>query len=234
LFITSLNVLVVAAHPDDEILGMGGTILKHASRNDNVTIVYLATGITARKSSSKIKSTEDKKLQKDILELRQDALKAAKILKVKNVKFYDFPDNQMDSITLLKVVKAIEKEIKLVKPQRVYTNHYGDLNIDHKIVSNATITACRPLNGPVKEIFSFEVLSSTEWSIPYSFKPNYFVNIKKQLPKKIKAMEKFKGEIRDFPHPRSSKNMNYVAGRWGSVSGFEAAEAFEIIRKIED
>tara|TARA_B100001540_G_scaffold295173_1_gene295737 strand:+ start:2197 stop:2886 length:690 start_codon:yes stop_codon:yes gene_type:complete len=229
-----LNVLVVAAHPDDEILGMGGTILKHASRNDNVTIVYLATGITARKSSSKIKSTEDKKLQKDILELRQDALKAAKILKVKNVKFYDFPDNQMDSITLLKVVKAIEKEIKLVKPQRVYTNHYGDLNIDHKIVSNATITACRPLNGPVKEIFSFEVLSSTEWSIPYSFKPNYFVNIKKQLPKKIKAMEKFKGEIRDFPHPRSSKNMNYVAGRWGSVSGFEAAEAFEIIRKIED
>ncbi len=234
MFITSLNVLVVAAHPDDEILGMGGTILKHASRNDNVTIVYLATGITARKSSSKIKSTEDKKLQKDILELRQDALKAAKILKVKNVKFYDFPDNQMDSITLLKVVKAIEKEIKLVKPQRVYTNHYGDLNIDHKIVSNATITACRPLNGPVKEIFSFEVLSSTEWSIPYSFKPNYFVNIKKQLPKKIKAMEKFKGEIRDFPHPRSSKNMNYVAGRWGSVSGFEAAEAFEIIRKIED
>ena len=234
MFITSLNVLVVAAHPDDEILGMGGTILKHASRNDNVTIVYLATGITARKSSSKIKSTEDKKLQKDILELRLDALKAAKILKVKNVKFYDFPDNQMDSITLLKVVKAIEKEIKLVKPQRVYTNHYGDLNIDHKIVSNATITACRPLNGPVKEIFSFEVLSSTEWSIPYSFKPNYFVNIKKQLPKKIKAMEKFKGEIRDFPHPRSSKNMNYVAGRWGSVSGFEAAEAFEIIRKIED
>ena len=234
MFITLLNILVVAAHPDDEILGMGGTILKHASNNDNVTIVYLATGITARKSSSKIKSTEDKKLQKDILELRQDALKAAKILQVKNVKFYDFPDNQMDSITLLKVVKAIEQEITLAKPQRVYTNHYGDLNIDHKIVSNATITACRPLNGPVKEIFSFEVLSSTEWSIPYSFKPNYFVNIKKELPKKIKAMEKFKGEIRDFPHPRSSKNMNYVAGRWGSVSGFEAAEAFEIIRKIED
>lgn len=229
-----MNVLIVAAHPDDEILGMGGTILKHASQKDNVTIVYMATGITARKSSNKIKSSEDKKFQKEILELRQDALKAAKILQVKDVKFYDFPDNQMDSITLLKIVKAIEKEIKLVKPQRVYTNHYGDLNVDHKIVSNATITACRPLNGPVKEIFSFEVLSSTEWSYPFSFKPNYFVNIKKQLPKKIKAMEKFKGEIRDFPHPRSSENMNYVAGRWGSVSGFEAAEAFEIIRKIEE
>ena len=213
---------------------MGGTILKHTSNKDNVTIVYMATGITARRSTTEIKSNEDKKLQNEILELRKDALKAAKLLKVKDIKFYDFPDNQMDSITLLNVVKAIEKEIKIVKPDRIYTNHYGDLNVDHKIVSNATLTACRPLNGPVKEIFSFEVLSSTEWSIPYSFKPNYFVNIKKELPKKIKAMEKFKGEIRDFPHPRSSKNMNYVAGRWGSVSGFEAAEAFEIIRKIED
>ena len=231
-----MNVLIVAAHPDDEILGMGGTILKHTSKKDAVTIVYMATGITSRKANDEIKSSKDKKFQNEILKLRQDALKAAKILQVKNVKFYDFPDNQMDSITLLKVVKAIEREIKLVKPERVYTNHHGDLNIDHRIVSNATITACRPLtkSGTVKEVLSFEVLSSTEWSYPYSFKPNYFVNIKKQLPKKIKAMEKFKGEIRDFPHPRSSKNINYVAGRLGSVSGFEAAEAFEIIRKIEE
>ena len=180
-----MNILIIAAHPDDEILGMGGTILKHTSHKDNVTIVYMATGITARKASEDLKSSEDKKLQNEILELRNDALKAAKLLNVKNVKFYDFPDNQMDSITLLKVVKSIEKEIKSVKPERIYTNHYGDLNVDHKIVSNATLTACRPLNGPVKEILSFEVLSSTEWSYPYSFKPNYFVNIKKQLPKKL-------------------------------------------------
>ena len=140
----------------------------------------------------------------------------------------------MDSITLLKVVKSIEKEIKSVKPERIYTNHYGDLNVDHKIVSNATITACRPLKGPVKEILSFEVLSSTEWSYPYSFKPNYFVNIKKQLSKKINAMKMFKNEIREFPHPRSPENIQFVAGRWGSVSGFEAAEAFEVIRKIEE
>lgn len=229
-----MNVLIIAAHPDDEILGMGGTILKHTSHKDNVTIVYMATGVTARKASEDLKSREDKNLQNEILELRNDALKAAKLLNVKNVKFYDFPDNQMDSITLLNVVKAIEKEIDSVKPERVYTNHYGDLNVDHKIVSNATLTACRPLNGPVKEILSFEVLSSTEWSYPYTFKPNYFVNIKKELPKKIDAMKMFKSEIRDFPHPRSPENMNYVAGRWGSVSGFEAAEAFEIIRKIEE
>jgi len=229
-----LNVLIIAAHPDDEILGMGGTILKHTSQKDNVTIVYMATGITARRSSNEIKSNEEKKFQKKILELRKDSLKAANLLNVKNVKFYDFPDNQMDSITLLNVVKAIEKEIKSVKPERVYTNHYGDLNVDHQIVSNATLTACRPLNGPVKEILSFEVLSSTEWSYPNVFKPNYFVNIKKQLKKKIQAMEQFKDEIRDFPHPRSSKNIEFVAGRWGTVAGLEAAEAFEIIRKIEE
>ena len=229
-----MNILIIAAHPDDEILGMGGTILKHTSNKDNVTIVYMATGITARRSTTEIKSNEDKKLQNEILELRKDALKAAKLLKVKDIKFYDFPDNQMDSITLLNVVKAIEKEIKIVKPDRIYTNHYGDLNVDHKIVSNATLTACRPLNEHVKEIFSFEVLSSTEWSYPYTFKPNYFVNIKKQLSKKIDAMKMFKDESRSFPHPRSPENIKFVAGRWGSVSGFEAAEAFEIIRKIEE
>ena len=118
-----MNVLIIAAHPDDEILGMGGTILKHTSQKDNVTIVYMATGITARRSSNEIKSNEEKKFQKKILELRKDSLKAANLLNVKNVKFYDFPDNQMDSITLLNVVKAIEKEIKSVKPERVYTNH---------------------------------------------------------------------------------------------------------------
>ena len=101
-------------------------------------------------------------------------------------------------------------------------------------MSNATLTACRPLYGPVKEILLFEVLSSTEWSYPYSFKPNYFVNIKKQLSKKINAMKMFKDEIREFPHPRSPENIQFVAGRWGSVSGFEAAEAFEMVRKIEE
>ena len=114
-----MNILIIAAHPDDEILGMGGTILKHTSNKDNVTIVYMATGITARRSTTEIKSNEDKKLQNEILELRKDALKAAKLLKVKDIKFYDFPDNQMDSITLLNVVKASEIEIKIVKPDRI-------------------------------------------------------------------------------------------------------------------
>ena len=139
----------------------------------------------------------------------------------------------MDGIQLLKVVKIIEKEIKETKPDRIYTNHYGDLNVDHKVVSNAVLTACRPSSFLVKEILCFEVLSSTEWSYPYNFSPNYFSNIEKHLTKKVNAMKLFKSEIREFPHPRSSENIRNVAARWGSVCGFKAAEAFEMIRKIE-
>ena len=235
-----MNVLIIAAHPDDEVLGMGGTIAKHTSQNDNVSIIYMATGITARMEHLKLeheiknisKKTQEVWQQK-IEKLRHDAKKSAKLLKVKNIKFFDFPDNEMDGVQLLKVVKVIEKEIKTAKPDRIYTNHYGDLNVDHKVVFNATLAACRPSHFPVKEILSFEVLSSTEWNYPYNFNPNYFINIEKYLEKKIEAMELFISEIRKFPHPRSSENIKHVARRWGSVSGFNAAEAFELIRRLD-
>jgi len=181
-----MNVLIIAAHPDDEILGMGGTIAKHTSQHDNVTIIYMATGITARRELSEseyeIKNIPKKiqeEWQQEIKKLQQDAKKSAKLLKVKNVKFFDFPDNEMDGIHLLKVIKVIEKEIESVEPDMIYTNHYSDLNVDHKVVYNATLAACRPSSFPVKEIISFEVLSSTEWSYPYNFNPNYFINIEK-------------------------------------------------------
>ena len=234
-----MNVLIIAAHPDDEVLGMGGTIAKHTSQHDNVSIVYLVTGITARREIS-VSGDQIKNLPKKIQEywrqqiekLRQNAKESARLLKVKNVKFFDFPDNEMDRVDLLDVIKVIEKEIKNVRPDRIYTNHYGDLNIDHKVVFNATLSACSPYNFPVKEILSFEVLSSTEWNYPYNFNPNHFVDIESHLEKKINAMKLFVNEIRKFPHPRSSENIKSVARRWGSVSGFKAAEAFELIRRI--
>ena len=235
-----MNVLIIAAHPDDEILGMGGTISKHTAKKDNVTIIYMATGITARRDTSnsehEIKSVSketQKQWQEDIEKLREDAKKSAELLNVNDVKFYDFPDNEMDGIHLLNVVKVIEKEIESLKPDRIYTNHYSDLNVDHKVVFNAVLTACRPTTYFVNEILSFEVLSSTEWSYPNSFNPNYFINIENHVDKKIDAMKLFESEIRDFPRPRSSENMRSVAMRWGSVAGFKAAEAFEIIRRIE-
>lgn len=240
IFIVSLKVLVIAAHPDDEILGMGGTILRHTTNGDIVKVIILATGITSRRSSQNQNSpkyetskTEDRKMEEKIEKLKRDSISACKIVKVSKVVHYDFPDNEMDSIPLLKVVKVIEKNIKDFKPDTVYTHHRGDLNVDHKVAYNATLTACRPIGISVKEIICFEIPSSTEWNFPQKFNPNYFVNITKQLDRKIKAMEVYKSEIRKFPHPRSSKYIRILAEKWGAVSGNNSAEAFEIIRKIE-
>jgi LmbE family N-acetylglucosaminyl deacetylase len=235
-----MRVLVLVAHPDDEVLGMGGTMLRHAQKGDFVKVTYFATGITSRRSANYRNKTsyeqnknETKLMQKEIQSLRNDAKKSCNILKVKDIKFYDFPDNEMDGIPLLKIVKVVEKEIKETKPDRIYTHHHNDLNVDHKVVFNAVLTASRPVGSTVKEIITFEVPSSTEWNYPAHFNPNYFVNVKAQLSAKIKAMQAYKNEIRDFPHPRSVENLKNVVQRWGSVSGNVAAEAFEIVRKIE-
>ena len=235
-----MNVLIIVAHPDDEVLGMGGTILKHTSRGDLVTIVYMTTGITSRRSLNyrnlptyKLTKKNELVVKKQIVGLRKDAEKACKLLKVKENIFLDFPDNEMDTVPLLKIIKTIEKLVKENKPDRIYTSHYGDLNIDHRIVCEATLTACRSFALPVKEIMCFEILSSTESAFPYQFKPNHFINIKDQLDKKIKAMQAYKNEIRDFPHPRSVENIKNSAHKWGIISGFHTAEAFELIRKFE-
>lgn len=237
----SLRVLVVAAHPDDDVLGMGGTILKHSKRGDIVRIIYLATGITSRRSSGhhnspryEISEKEKKLMLDEIANLRKNATKASKILKVNSIGFFDFPDNEMDTVPLLKIVKTIEKEIEKFQPEVVYTNHRGDLNVDHRVTFQATLTACRPGSNKVRELLSFEVPSSTEWNYPISFTPNYFVDIAKELEKKLQAMESYEHESKKFPHPRSSKSLRSIAYRWGSVSGTNAAEAFEIIRKINN
>ena len=234
-----MNILIIVAHPDDEVLGMGGTILKHANKGDKVTIAYLTTGITARRSSNyqnasvyETNKSLKSQMKNQIDELRKDVRKACKFLKVKKTFFFNLPDNELDTIPLLKIIKIIKNLIKETKPERIYTSHYGDLNIDHRIVSDATLTACKSIRFPVKEIMCFEILSSTEWAFPYQFKPNYFISIKDELDKKIKAMQAYKNEIKEFPHPRSVENIKNSAHRWGTVSGLYAAEAFELIRKL--
>lgn len=235
-----MKILIIVAHPDDEVLGMGGTILKHVKNGDDVTVAYLTTGITSRRSltysntsSYELSNSELSKMKKQIIDLRSDAKKALKILRAKKSIFFDFPDNEMDSIPLLKIIKKVEKLISKEKPDMVYTSHFKDLNVDHRTVFEAVLTACRPFAFSVKEILCFETLSSTEWTFSYDFQPNYFVNIEKELDSKIKAMKVYKNELRKFPHPRSLENIKISAQRWGTVCGFKAAEAFQIIRKFE-
>ena len=181
-----MKILIIVAHPDDEVLGMGGTILKHVKNKDDVTVAYLTTGITSRRSltysntsSYELSNSELSKMKKQIIDLQSDAKKALKILRAKKSIFFDFPDNEMDSIPLLKIIKKVEKLISKEKPDMVYTSHFKDLNVDHRTVFEAVLTACRPFAFSVKEILCFETLSSTEWTFSYDFQPNYFVNIEK-------------------------------------------------------
>ena len=235
-----MKILIIAAHPDDEILGVGGTILKHVQSGDDVKIIIMATGIMARRksgfhntSSYHLTDSELLKMEKEIQLLKKDAFQAAKTLHVTNISFYDFPDNEMDSVPLLKIIKTIENEIKNEKPDRIYTHHRNDLNIDHRIVFNACLTACRPISKNPIDLFSFEIPSSTEWNYPNTFNPNYFVCIDKQLSKKIQAMKCYKTELQKFPHTRSLEYLKLNANRWGAITGNIAAEAFEIIRMID-
>ena len=231
-----MNILVVSAHPDDETIGMGGTLKKLAKDND-IKILFLADGITARKKSGHVNTTvyevtelETKKMKKEIDLRKQDAIKALRILGINKTKFLDLADNELDTVPFLKIVKEVEKEIKATRCRVIFTHHHNDLNIDHRIAYEATLTAARPLaDSTVDSIISFEAVSSSDWRSPYEFKPNMFVDISSELKSKLEALRAYKNEIRKFPHPRSKETIEAVARRWGSLYGYKAAEAFEII-----
>ena len=237
-----MKILVIAAHPDDEVLGMGGTITKYVKNGDNVKIIIMATGVFSRRSSN---NTNDsvydvdenvlEKMSKQVQNLQKDAIKASKIMGVKDIEFLNFPDNEMDKKTNLEITKKIEYIISEFKPDIVFTHSQHDVNIDHRMIYDATITATRPFSKfKVKEVISFEVPSSTEWYFPSKFSPNMFIDINKELPTKIKALSAYKTEINNFPHPRSVESIEIIAKHWGTVSAFNAAEAFYIVRQLKD
>ena len=219
------KILVVAAHPDDEVLGCGGTMARHASNGDKVHVLFMSAGVGSREN---VKNDE-------INERRICAKQASKILGSQSPQFLNFPDNRMDSISLLDVVKSIELVIQEIGPDVVYTHHIGDLNIDHQITHKAVLTACRPQpESSVKEIYSFEVLSSTEWSTNNPFIPNYFVDISDTLELKVSAIKAYNSELRTFPHARSIESIKALAKYRGASMGIRAAEAFKVERLISE
>ena len=221
------NVLVVAAHPDDEILGCGATMARHVAEGDRVTVLLMADGVGARNPESATAA---------LAERHGAARKANKIVGVDEVTFLTYPDNRMDTVALLDVVQDVERVIRQCTPEIVYTHHSGDVNIDHRLVCEAVVVACRSAPGfSVRQLLFFETVSSTEWRPPVfgmSFAPNYFVNISSYLALKLQALEVYSEELRAFPHPRSKTAIVHLAAWRGATVGVEAAEAFELARAI--
>jgi len=225
-----MTVLVVAAHPDDEVLGCGGTVARLTQEGHDVYIAILGEGITSRYEK------RDQADREVINNLRGGCQQVSEFLGAKELFFYDLPDNRFDTLPLLDVVKIIENLVNRIKPQVIYTHHRGDLNIDHTITQRAVLTATRPVAGcPIKKIYEFEVPSSTEWSfgqVQNAFQPNVFVDITETLETKIKAMAVYESETRSFPHPRSFEAIRNNARRWGSMVGLKASEAFVLVRDV--
>ena len=225
------RVLVVAAHPDDAVLGCGGTIARHADAGDLVNVLIVAEGATSRQVQRDRTQVDD-----ELSVLARAAQMAGSILGAEGVELLDFPDNRLDSLDRLDLIKQVEVRIARYQPQLVYVHHAGDVNVDHRRLHEAVVTACRPTPGHcVKRLLSFEVPSSTEWQPPGSgpsFSPNWYVDISEQWRRKCEALKVYASEMRPWPHARSVEALEHLA-RWrGSQVGVEAAEAFCLLRQI--
>lgn len=224
------TLLVVAAHPDDEVLGCGGTVARLIKQGWTAYALILGEGITSRTTPAILAAD---KPEESLSSLRENTLSACKILGLTDVFFCDYPDNCFDTVPLLQITKSVEKYVKQIKPYLLFTHSIHDLNIDHQRTHQAVLTATRPLSDvPVREIYAFETLSSTEWNYPVQFRPDTFVNIKTTLEQKLAAMAAYTGELREYPHPRSLKGLQQNAEVWGMKTGGGCVEAFETVRRI--
>lgn len=225
-----MTVLCVVAHPDDEVLGVGGTLAAHAAGGTDVHVCVLSNGVTSR---------HDEITESVVSEIERRTARARRAcdrLGVETVTLHEYPDNQFDTVPLLDLVQTIEGAIERHDPSVVYTHHYGDLNVDHELACRATLTATRPLaESSVSRVLGFETLSSTEWSTPEpstAFQPTTFVDVSETLETKTDALAVYEDELRDHPHPRTVENVRKNAQLWGAKSGLDAAEPFVLLREV--
>jgi LmbE family N-acetylglucosaminyl deacetylase len=224
-----MTVLCVVAHPDDEVLGIGGTLARRAADGEDVHVCILSDGVTSRYEGTDSASEE-------ITQRRGNARRACDHLGA-SATFQSFPDNQFDTVPLLDIVQTIESEIDRLAPDDVYTHHYGDLNVDHQLTCRATVTATRPLkDSGIERVYAFETLSATEWAVTEpgnAFQPTTFVDVTDHLDKKLAALAEYESELRTPPHPRTPETVRRNASVWGAKSGLEAAEPLVLLREVD-
>ncbi len=223
------KILIVAAHPDDEALGCFGTVAKLIKEGYEAYTLILGEGKTSRDDEREVENKKD-----ELEVLNTEIQKANDVIGIKKVFIESFPDNRFDSVDLLNIVKVISKIKDEIKPDIIFTHYEKDLNIDHQITYKAVITATRPMqNECVKEIYSFEILSSTEWNYPLSFSPNTFFDISDTIDLKIKAMNEYASELCEYPHPRSIEGIELSAKYHGMRVGKKYVEAFKSVRVLK-
>lgn len=224
------KILVFAAHPDDEFLGCGATLLKYRKKGFKIKSFFFGDGETSRKISKNL-------ILKSIIRREKQAIELSKKSKFEKPIFQRLPDNKLDTIPLLDIVKFIEKQIRIYKPEIIFTHFENDLNLDHQIIYKAVFTATRPLSKTfVRKIYSFEIPSSTDFFLSRNsrkiFNPNFFVEVEKTINKKIDLLKIYKDEIKKWPHPRSLRSIKNLSMYRGSQIGKKYAEAFILVREL--
>ena len=214
------KVLVIAAHPDDELLGCGGTLIKHVKNGDEVQSIIMCEGESLRYLGKEIHQHEATD-------------EAAKKIGISKTHRFDFPDQHLDKYTLVDLITPIEKVVDEFQPEIVYVQKGGDINRDHALTFEAASVALRPTAESVKEIYTFYTVGSTEWKFPNDFKPNVWVNINNEIDQKLEAFSCYTSEIRDYPHPRSINAIKNVAKFFGNQCCMNYAEALMLVRAIQ-
>lgn len=213
------RVLVIAAHPDDELLGCGGTLIRHAECGDEVQSIIMCEGVSLRYSGKEVHQSEA-------------TAEAAKIIGISQTHRFDFPDQRLDKYSLVDLITPIETVIDEYQPEIVYVQFGGDINRDHALTFEAASIALRPVAPSVREIYSFYTVGSTELKTPGQFNPTMWVDIEAQIEKKLQAFSCYKSEVRDYPHPRSVEGIRNVAAFFGNQCCMKYAEAFMLMRKV--
>ena len=210
---------MIAAHPDDELLGCGGTVARHTAAGARVTSVIVCEGESLRYGPAGVGQ-------------RSHVERAADVLGVQDVRMLAFPDQRLDTYTLTDVIGCLEQIVKDVQPQVVYGQFGGDVNRDHQLVFQALLVATRPTESFIETVYAFDTASSTEWAYPRTFVPDTWIDIGDTLDTKIRAMACYESELREYPHPRSLEALKYRARAWGAQVCLEAAEVFMTVRRV--